>query len=91
MDKKWIKPRHKIITAIAYAILTPYTKLVYRIKLIPFKENKKRQHLILMNHQTAFDQFFIGMVFKKNIYYLALLNMTVRTMSTPIFRVVFLK
>ncbi len=70
MDKKWIKPRHKIITSIAYAILTPYTKMVYKIKLIPFKD-RKRQYLVLMNHQTPFDQFFIGMVFKKNIYYLA--------------------
>ncbi len=70
MNQKWIKPRHKIITWIAYAILAPYTKLVYRVKLIPFKD-KKRQYLIVMNHQTAFDQFFIGMVFKKNIYYLA--------------------
>ncbi len=71
MDKKWIKTRHKFITAIAYAILTPYTKLTYRIKLEPFLHDRKQQHLILMNHQTAFDQFFIGMVFKKNIYYLA--------------------
>ncbi len=71
MNEKWIKPRHKVITSIAYLILTPYTKFTYNIKLVPFKERKKRQYLILMNHQTAFDQFFIGMVFKKSIYYLA--------------------
>lgn len=71
MDKKWIKFRHKIITAVAYAILTPYAKLVYRVKLEPFKHDRKQQYLIVMNHQTAFDQFFIGMVFKRNIYYLA--------------------
>lgn len=71
MDKKWIKVRHKVITSIAYAFLTPYTKIKYSIKLIPFKGDKNKQYLILMNHQTAFDQFFIGMIFKKNIYYLA--------------------
>ncbi len=71
MGKKWIKFRHKIITAIAYAVITPYAKAVYNIKFEPFKHDRKRQYLVVMNHQTAFDQFFIGIVLKKCIYYLA--------------------
>ena len=71
MEKKWIKFRHKVITSIAYCVLTPYTKLKYCIKLEPLEYDRKQQYLILMNHQTAFDQFFVGMVFKKSIYYLA--------------------
>ena len=34
-------------------------------------EQYKDSYLILMNHQTAFDQFFIGMSYDGPIYYLA--------------------
>ena len=67
---KWIKLRHKIISSIAFLIIKPYTVLKYKTKIIPFKDNK-RQYLILLNHQTAFDQFFVGIAFKKALYYLA--------------------
>ena len=30
-----------------------------------------RPYLILFNHQTAFDQFFTSIAFKKHIYYIA--------------------
>lgn len=69
--KKWIKPRHKIITTIAYAILYPYTIWRYHIKIEPFSDHGKRQFLILLNHQTPFDQFFVGMSFRRPLYYLA--------------------
>lgn len=69
--EKWIKPRHKIITRLAYLILYPYTCLKYRIRIERFKEQGNRQYLVLMNHQTPFDQFFVGMAFKGAIYYIA--------------------
>lgn len=68
--KKWIKPRHKVIRNIAFAILYPYSKIKYGFHF----ENKvrdKRQYLILMNHQTGFDQFFLGMGFSGSVYYVA--------------------
>ena len=68
---KWIKTRHKIITKIACLILYPYTCWKYKIKIERFKEQGDRQYLVLMNHQTPFDQFFIGMAFKGAIYYIA--------------------
>ncbi len=67
--QKWIKPRHKIITAIAYCVLYPYIKLKYNVSVI--KNKDKRQYLVLYNHQTAFDQFFVGMALKTPVYYLA--------------------
>ena len=69
--KNWIKPRHKIIQAIAKFILTPICKLRYGITIEKFKEQEDRPYLILYNHQTAFDQFFMGISFKVPIYYLA--------------------
>ena len=69
--KKWIKFRHKVVIAILRLTLAPYTRIKYRIKVEKFKNPEKKQYLILFNHQTAFDQFFVSMAFKKHVYYLA--------------------
>ena len=69
--KKWMKPRHKIIQNLARLILGPYCKWKYGITVEKFKEEEERPYLILYNHQTGFDQFFVGLSFKSTIYYLA--------------------
>lgn len=69
--KKWIKTRHKVVRNILYVILKPYSEWKYNIKIDKLKDDGKRSYLILMNHQTAFDQFFVGISFKQTIYYLA--------------------
>lgn len=69
--KKWIKFRHRVVRNIAYAVLYPYSKWKYGIKIQRFKEQGNRAYLILLNHQTTFDQFFVGMSFKGPVYYLA--------------------
>ena len=68
---KWMKFRHRIVRNIAYMLLAPYSRFKYGIRVKRFKEQEKRPYLILMNHQTPFDQFFVGMAFKGPIYYLA--------------------
>lgn len=70
-NKKWTRFRHRVVRNIAYCILRPYVSIVYRIKIDKFKEQQKRPYLILLNHQTPFDQFFVGMAFKGPIYYMA--------------------
>lgn len=69
--KKWIKPRHWVIRNIAYTLIYPYAKLKYGVQIDRFKEQENRPYLILLNHQTPFDQFFVGMSFKGPVYYLA--------------------
>ena len=69
--KPWAKPRHAIITAIAGAILKPYSKINYGIKVDKFKEQGNRQYLVLANHQTGFDQFFVAFAFRGPLYYVA--------------------
>ena len=69
--KKWIKIRHKILRVPLYLILGTYSRIRYGIKVERFKKEEKRPYLILYNHQTAFDQFFVGMAFKEPLYYLA--------------------
>lgn len=68
---KWVKPRHKIIRNFLILFIGPYTKWKYKVKIEPFKEQGDRQFLVLMNHQTAFDQFFMGMAFNRPVYYIA--------------------
>ena len=70
-QKKWVKLRHKIITKLAYYVLYPIVKLKYGVKINKFKEQGKRAYFIMMNHQTDFDQFFIGCAFKGPVYYVA--------------------
>ncbi len=71
-DKKRIRPRHRIVSTIVYGFMRPYTFFKYgaRLKRLDRKAGKK-QYLVLYNHQTAFDQFFVGMLFRKPLYYVA--------------------
>ena len=53
-------------------LLRGYITKKYSIDISEFKEAKERPHLVLMNHQTAYDQFFVGLAFKGvPIYYVA--------------------
>ena len=69
--KKWIKSRHTVVRNILAATLGSYSKIKYGIKVERFRDQQARPYLILLNHQTAFDQFFVGMAFKGPVYYLA--------------------
>ena len=70
-QKKWIKTRHSIVKKIVHVLLYPYCKIKYGLKPEKLKEKPERQYLVLYNHQTAFDQFFVGMLFKQHLYYVA--------------------
>lgn len=71
-QKKWLKFRHRVVRNIAWIILHPYCRIKYGIKIEKFKEQRENTpYLILLNHQTAFDQFFVGISFKGPVYYLA--------------------
>ena len=70
-NNSWIRPRHKVVRTILYYTLGTYSKLRYNAKVEKFKEWEDRPYCILLNHVTPFDQFFVGMSVKGNIYYLA--------------------
>lgn len=69
--KFWLRPRHRLIRNLAYLVLYPYSRLKFGITIEKFKEQEDRPYLIVLNHQTAFDQFFVGMAFKGPVYYMA--------------------
>ena len=70
-QKKWIRYRHRIVRNLLYILLYPYCRLKYGLRVERFQEQGDRSYLILLNHQTPFDQFFAGMSFKGPVYYLA--------------------
>ena len=67
----WVRRRHKILLEILRPLIGTYTKLKYGIRVDPFREENGRQYLVVMNHQTAFDQFFISMAFRQPVYFIA--------------------
>ena len=73
MKKKqsWMKLRHRIVWAVLRPILTVVTLIKFPIRVERFPDQKKRPYLILFNHQTPFDQFFVAMAFPKTFYFIA--------------------
>lgn len=69
--KTWIRFRHKVITELARWLLSPYIKWRFGVRVEKFRQQEDRPYLVLLNHQTAFDQFFVGMSFRGPVYYLA--------------------
>ncbi len=70
-QKRWTKFRHRVITFLAYTPMYVYCRLKYGIKIKRFKNKDKRPYIILLNHQTPMDQFFVGMSLKRVVYYMA--------------------
>lgn len=67
----WVLKRHRIVMDILRPLIGTFTKIKYGVKVTKYRDDAQRQMLILMNHQTPFDQFFVGMAFKQPIYFLA--------------------
>ena len=70
-QKRWTHPRHGVVTNIVKAVLAPYCRWRYGVAVEPFAGQGDRPYLVLNNHQTPFDQFFVGMAFKGAVYYMA--------------------
>ena len=62
--KKWIHPRHRFVFGLFRVVGAPIVRWMYKIDAEPFKEQGDRAYLILMNHQTPYDQFFVAMSIK---------------------------
>lgn len=69
--KRWMRLRHKVVIALLRPTFGIYVRWRYHIKIEKFKQQGSRPYLIVMNHQTAFDQFFVGLTFNRPVYYVA--------------------
>lgn len=65
--KKWHRARHGVINTLLRWIITPVSRIRYGIRVE--KQQEKRQYLIMMNHQTPFDQFFVTMALPQQLVY----------------------
>lgn len=70
--KTWVKFRHKAATQLFRPIINCIAAARYHIRVERFAQEGKRNWLVLSNHQTDFDQFFIGMAFRRPVYYVAM-------------------
>lgn len=85
-SKKWVKPRHRFFTELLRAVLRPTMKNKYKAQIVPFAEQNGRQYLVLFNHQTGFDQFFVGSAFKGTLYYLTNDDILTKGLASSIIR-----
>jgi len=67
----WLKFRHRVVTSLLQPTFGLYVRWKYGIKIEKFKDQGDRPYLIVMNHQTGYDQFFVGLTFNRPVYYLA--------------------
>ena len=68
--KLWVRRRHRIFRR----IVDPFIRLWMKhagISVEPFPEGRRRQFLILFNHQTPYDQFFPVLSFRVPVYFVA--------------------
>ena len=71
-EKPWVRKYHRAILNLVYYPGKIYTMLKCHARMDRFKGDPKRQYLILYNHQTDYDQLFLGVSFKFPIYHLAM-------------------
>ena len=69
--EKWMKFRHRVAWVILYPILAAITLIKFPIRVERLQEGRDRPYLILFNHQTPFDQFFVALAFRGPIYFIA--------------------
>ena len=69
--KPWMRLRHRIVRDVLLWPIGLFVRLKCGVHVERFREEKKRPYLIIMNHQTAYDQFFISMAFRDPVYFLA--------------------
>lgn len=73
MQKKerWLKFRHQVVVKLLRPTFGLFVRWKYGITIEKFDQQGDRPYLIVMNHQTAFDQFFVGATFNRPVYYVA--------------------
>ena len=69
--KKWIYKRHLVVRHTLGPLFRLYSRIRYGARISRFKEEGKRPYLVLFNHQTAFDQFFVALSFRQHLYFIA--------------------
>ena len=68
----WVLPRHARIRRMLEVPLSVLSHLRYRdLTVTPLTGSEERQFLVLYDHQTPYDQFFVSKVFRQPVYHVA--------------------
>ncbi len=71
-SQKWTSARHQWIIRLVAPVIFLWMWLKYHVKVEKCPELRKRQCLVVMNHQTGFDQFFVSKAaFPRHVYFIA--------------------
>ena len=70
-NKKWMRFHHKIVYLLLFVPMVIIMHLMFNLKVHRLKGRKGRQFMVISNHQTAFDQFFLEMVLPGRLYFIA--------------------
>ncbi len=70
-EKQWLKFRHRVVAVLLWPAFWLYTRWKYGLLIEKFDQQGDRPYLIIINHQTAFDQFFVSLVFNRPVYFVA--------------------
>ena len=69
--KKWVLPRHAVVFAVLRFILSPFMMLIFGFRYRKCRMQKDRPYLLLCNHQSFWDPFFIAMFTNRPIHFMA--------------------
>ena len=71
-QRKWVKFRHKVVRALLWPYFDITSRLIYGARIEKYKGHKGEPVIILFNHVTGYDQFFVSLAFKQPVYYVAM-------------------
>ena len=69
-QRHWVKRRHTFVFAFLRIVMHPFFKLRYNYRAVP-APIKKGPCIILFNHQTTMDPFFVSKSFRFPVYFFA--------------------
>ena len=82
--KKWLRARHRAVFAFLRGVFGIHTKLKYNYKAE--KSDLKPPFLLMCNHSTALDPFFVSLSFKCPIYFCSTDDLFNIPVATPIIK-----
>ncbi|MBQ6470250.1 MAG: 1-acyl-sn-glycerol-3-phosphate acyltransferase [Lachnospiraceae bacterium] len=67
----WVKRRHRVIRRVLGPFIKLLCVLLYGVRIEKYSPEEGAPCLVLYNHQTPFDQFFVSLTFKEPVYHVA--------------------
>ena len=69
--KKWARTRHEVVWFLLFQIFALWAKIRYHAKVDSYRKYSKTPCVLLYNHVTGFDQFFVAISFGRPVYFVA--------------------